>query len=333
MKLIAIYLLLLVSLAGRAQSADFAAIDERMRTIDAPSPDSLASVITRIYTGDLEKARAIYSWIAQHIGYNTGIYGRSVRNDARWRTGPDPFDTMTVWRSGIEMAAWQVMRRRVTVCEGYARLFKVLCNYAGLQAEVVSGYAKCYLERGDKFCTNHSWNAVCIDGRWFLVDATWGSGYINFANEYVQHIDDNYFLTPPRAFIRDHYPENLRWSLLQEPPALREFDFAPFRFKSFVKYGIHAYRPGTGTIEAAVGDTVQLELEVRDADKNRSISSDPFFDSTMLTTSPASVFLEPSFQSRKVIYSYVVGDDPIEWLNLVYNNDIVLRYRLRIKKG
>lgn len=326
--MLCVFLVFLFS-AARAQqpSADFSSIDESVRTIEAPTPDSLAFALTHNYSGEMQKVRAIFSWIAQHIEYNTGIYGGRIKA----RCAADASDTVTVWRSGPEMAAWRVLQRRVAVCEGYAQLFKVLCNDAGLQAEVVSGYAKCYLERGDKFRTNHSWNAVCIDGRWYLLDMTWASGYMNFANEYVAHLDETYFLTPPRLFIHDHYPEDLRWTLLQDPPALKEFSYSPFRFKSFIKYGIHSYKPGNGTIEAAVGDTVQLEIEVHDADKNRSISSDPFFDSTMLTASPASVFLAPSFQAKKVIYTYVVGTNPIEWLNLLYNDDIILRYRLSVK--
>jgi transglutaminase/protease-like cytokinesis protein 3 len=319
---------LIVSFAdAQRRGADFDAIDERVRTIDAPTPDSLAFALTHVYTTDLEKTRAIFSWIAQHIEYNTGIF-TGARPVVQRTSSVDLFDTLSVWRPGIEMAAWRVMQKKLAVCEGYAKLFKVLCDYAGLHAEVVSGYAKCYLERNDKFRTNHSWNAVMIDGKWYLLDMTWASGYINYANEYVQHLDENYFLTPPREFIRDHYPENLHWTLLEDPPALREFAYSPFRFKSFVKYGIHSYKPGNGTIEAAVGDTLQLELEVGDAEKNRTISSDPFFDSTMLTNSPSSVFLLPSFQSKKVIYTYVVDSSPIEWLNLIYNDDTVLRYYL-----
>jgi hypothetical protein len=50
-----------------------------------------------------------------------------------------------------------------TRCLGYAETFKLLCNMAGLECEIVFGYT----EDG-----RHAWNIVKIDEQWFHVDAT-----------------------------------------------------------------------------------------------------------------------------------------------------------------
>ena len=50
------------------------------------------------------------------------------------------------------------------VCEGYARAFKLLCYYAGLE---------CILVTGDSKGVGHMWNMVRLDGNWYHVDATW----------------------------------------------------------------------------------------------------------------------------------------------------------------
>ena len=135
------------------------------------------------------------------------------------------------------MVAQKVLRRGIAVCDGYSRLFKVLCQYAGIEAVVLNGYAHSdFNSGGNRFRTNHTWNAVCIDSVWHLVDATWGAGYMTYSDEFVQKQNDFYFLTPPDEMIRDHYPEDLRWSLLTHPPGLAEFKKAPFRSKSFLKY-------------------------------------------------------------------------------------------------
>jgi hypothetical protein len=244
---------------------------------------------------------------------------------------PDPYDTASSWKSGIELTAERVLRRRVAVCDGYAKLFKTLCDYAGLKSEIILGYAKCHTERNDKFRTNHTWNAVMIDSSWYLLDVTWASGYINHADQFIHHLDESYFLSPPRRFILDHYPEDLKWTLMENPPTLREFKFTPFRYKSFVKYSIRSFSPSSGTIEAAVGDTISLELKIADSQRDQLIAPDPFFDSTVVAETPASVFLQPSSTEDKIVYTYVVGAN-VEWLHLMYNNDPVLRYKLNIRK-
>jgi hypothetical protein len=308
----------------------FGRIDWEVESIQAATVDSLSYKLTRNYSTELEKVRAIFSWIAQNISYNTFILGSSGRYAAN-RFVPDPIDTVSEWKSAYEMTAQRVVQRKYAVCDGYAKLFKTLCDYAGIRSELVTGYARSNLGRAGKFKTNHTWNAVMIDSNWHLLDVTWASGYVNYANEYVQRLDENYFLTDPKRFIADHYPEDLRWTLLDQPPALHEFKSTPFRAKSFVKYPISFIYPQNGWIEASIGDTVRIELQTSDAKRDSKISPDPFFDSTIFL-SPASAFLEPSVSVNRIRYDYIVQDNHVEWLHLMYNEDVILRYRLNVKK-
>ena len=310
------------------RTGGFWAIDRNVKNLDAPSVDSLAKKLTAPYQTELEKTRAIFSWIAQNISYNTAIYnlGRGYRT-AKYVY--DPFDTVSS-KSATEQTAEKVLRRRVAVCDGYARLFKTLCDYSGIESEIILGYGKVFLERDARFRTNHTWNAVRIDSTWHLLDVTWASGFLTFSNDFVHKLDESYFLTPPKQFILDHYPEDLTWTLLERPPSLREFHFSPFKYKSFVKYGIVSPTPANGTIEANAGDTIQIELKLKNASGDRLIASDPFFDSTVIAFSPWSVFLEPVIENNKAVYTYVVQRD-VDWLHLIYNRDPVLRYKLNLK--
>lgn len=54
------------------------------------------------------------------------------------------------------------------VCEGYAKMFKVLCDAADVPCLIVTGVAG----TKDSF-ENHMWNYVEVDGLWYLVDCTW----------------------------------------------------------------------------------------------------------------------------------------------------------------
>ena len=51
------------------------------------------------------------------------------------------------------------------VCEGYAKAFKVLCDNLGFDCILIGGKTA----SGE----GHMWNAVQIDGTWYLVDVTW----------------------------------------------------------------------------------------------------------------------------------------------------------------
>lgn len=328
MKWLSVILFLIVSHFSSAQN--FSSVDGRVKHINAPGPDSLARLLTAPYQTELEKTRAIFSWVAQNISYNTGYFNIGKKY-AAVKFVPDPYDTASSWKSATELTAERVLRRRVAVCDGYSKLFKTLCDYAGLKSEIIPGYAKCHTERADKFRTNHTWNAVMIDSSWYLLDVTWASGYINHADQFVQQLDETYFLSPPQKFILDHYPEDLRWTLMENPPPLKEFKFTPFRYKSFIKYSIRSFYPSNGTIEASIGDTVSIELQIADRKKDNQIAPEAFFDSTILQQTPASVFLSPSVAEDKMVYTYVVGDN-VEWLHLIYNQDPVLRYKLNIRK-
>jgi hypothetical protein len=329
-KLTIIFIFLSQLCNAQNRRADFGNIDWHVHSIEAPTPDSLARLLTVPYQTEMEKTRAIFSWIAQHVSYNTGIYNAGRKIAVRYI--PDPYDTASSWKSATELTAEKVLRRRTAVCDGYAKLFKSLCDHAGINSVIITGYAKTYQEKKTRFLSNHSWNAVRIDSSWYLLDVTWASGYIDYADQYVQHLDEFYFLTPPAEFILNHYPEDLRWTLLEHPPALREFQFSPFKYKSFIKYSIQSYRPANGFIEASVGDTIQLELAIKDGARDVKIASDAFFDSTMLEFSPASVFLQPIVEADRIFYRFVVTNPELEWIHLIYNNDPILRYRLLLRK-
>ena len=59
--------------------------------------------------------------------------------------------------------------------------------------------------------------------------------------------------------------------------------------------------------------------------------SDPFLDTALYTT-PVSALLVPVQQDRKIFYTYVVDRPTVKWLYLLYNDDIIMRYKLEIRK-
>lgn len=203
-----VYLLGLLSLQVNAQdwANDFVAIDQHARKSprklhqDLPA---LTEYLCENAENDLEKVRAIYVWITTHIGYDW----KAIEQDKR-----------------INHFIRDILDREVALCMGYAQLFAKMCELARVECEIINGYAKgttgAQLPLDEP---NHSWNAVKIQGEWYLLDATWGSSTISKNNDFVHITNDDYFLIRPEQFSRTHLPGNPLWQLLSRPVSPKQF--------------------------------------------------------------------------------------------------------------
>lgn len=290
---------------------------------DLQSPKYLAEYLTHNNTSDKEKVQSIFSWITNNITY------RVRQNYADIEITDDFGDSLYLTKSTDEIIAEKVLKKRSAYCDGYSRLFKTLCNYAGLQCEVISGYARTGSNiKRTGFNPNHKWNVVKIDSTWNLVDVTWASGYVS-NGEFVQRYDPFYYLTPPQSFIKDHLPEDLKWSLLADPPVPREFKQSPFEYNAFSQYDIVGYKPATGFIDAKVGDT--LAFEIQTYNRSTALQILPDYETTKeyeVNDSTVRKFDTGALQNLRQSYTVVPNSG---WIYIVYNNEAVLRYRINVK--
>ncbi len=318
---------------AQERRVNFAEADRHAQSVPFATPDTLAQQLTAPFTSDLHKVRAIFRWITHNIAYNVAVYPSVQRSRGFKNTYIQVYDSVVESKGLDERVAYSVLQNKVALCNGYARLFKTLCDYAGIPSEIVTGYARSNIG-SRKFKSNHTWNAVYIDSAWHLLDATWASGFIAYGHdEFIRQFNEEYFLAPPGQMIRSHYPEDPRWTLLADPPTLAEYRLAPFKPTAFIKYTIKAYHPGTGIVEAAVGDTLLFVLQSSDVAKDRTIAAENYYDSLTLAGNGPLAFLQPQENkiSSTTTYKYVVNSTYVGWINLLYNNDVVLRYRLNVK--
>src|SRR6478735_1717851 len=334
MKLMTGLAFLLLSLTCFSQTgiSGFSAVNANQRKDDVTSPDTLAYLLTSSCTTEMEKVRSIFYWITDNISYNT----------IRFQPQPvaytdDGFESMhdadSVLQPLDDRVAEVVLKRRYALCDGYARLFKSLCDHAGIKSVVIAGYARTNFG-SNQFRCNHKWNAVMIDSKWFLLDATWASGYLSFSdNTFIKNYNDAYFLTPPKYFINDHYPDDIKWTLLEDPPELPEFKHSPFKQPDF-NYRIVSYWPAKGIINANVGDTINIALQTTDDKKELYLLDKPSVDSVdiALADSCFKVKKTCAVKADKVSMEYIVTNENAQWLQVVYNSKIILRYKLNIKK-
>ena len=70
------------------------------------------------------------------------------------------------------------------LCEGYAKAFSYLCNLAGIENMIVTGYTN----------VAHMWNMVKLDGNWYHVDVGWDKPSDTLAELYPDMVLYQYFL-------------------------------------------------------------------------------------------------------------------------------------------
>ena len=308
---------------SQSKRDNFFQIDNKVESIVGANTDTLAKQLTALGSTDKERVRAIFRWITLNIDYNVRPVTRKKNTPSLFYEEPD--DSNAALPPLNERVARKVLYKGVAFCDGYSRLFKTLCDHAGIKAEIIYGYARTNNNR--RFGVNHTWNAVYLDSAWHLLDVTWASGFLSFANEYVRHYNDFYFLTPPDQFIRDHYPEDPQWTLLDNPPVYREYNQSPFRYSGFTKAGINNYFPSKGIIDVAIGDTILIELKARREISNFFVSQTPVVDSTGTETYASKIIGE------KLSFKYNITSATGEWLYVFCNDELAMRYKLNIKRN
>jgi len=124
-----------------------------------------------------------------------------------------------------------VIKRGSAVCEGYADVFKHLCDALGIECAKVSGYARGASSNLFRFVdvtnSNHAWNIVTIGGKKFLIDTTWDAGHLS-GRTFQASYRTAYLFTDPAFFIYNHFPLSNRNQLLDTPVNAEEFDTLPF---------------------------------------------------------------------------------------------------------
>ncbi len=198
----------------------FTEIDRHALSVPNSALDSvedLAEYLIKPAENDLEKVRSIFRWITDNIAYDTNAYFSGRYGD---------------------MSAGGVLKSGKSICSGYSALFQSLCDIAEIEAVTFSGYAKKYYYKPSHVYskTTHAWNAVKLEGEWYLIDSTWGAGSLNGRN-FIKRYKDFWFLTPPKAAIFSHLPEDPKWQLLEKPINMERFREIPYLSDYFYAMG------------------------------------------------------------------------------------------------
>ncbi len=217
-------LLFLFTLSLYAQQSDFNRIDfwkadytaNQLKGEELYNLPGLAYGLTSQLTTEAERFRAIYLWVCYNI---KGEYNLMNKNEHKRKKLKNSPEALQLWNNQfIKEVFSRLLQKKETLCTGYAYLIKELSNLAGLECEIIYGYGLANNIKFDNINSpNHSWNAVKLDGKWYLCDATWSSGFIDMSDYMFEFkYEDAYFLMDPTEFVKSHRPMDEAWTLLDQ---------------------------------------------------------------------------------------------------------------------
>jgi hypothetical protein len=225
-------------------------------------PEQLIAYFLEVANTELEKCRAVYTWIANNIKYDDVAYNNKTESFT------DPFD---------------ILNEQKATCGGFSALFYFLCSKMNLEVKSVSGYCKGYQFSISKKTNlnamptlNHGWNFVKINGDWRAFDVTWGSGSAkttpNGLMKSVYEFTDEWFNCSPEEFVFSHYPSNQEDLHLSRSISLDEFSSLPEVSMSAFSIGLLDAKE---TLDACLTKQENSFPEIFDADTYVKIINAP----------------------------------------------------------
>lgn len=243
---------------AKYESRDFSIIDSYVKELPSYTTiKELSYALTCHFTNAVDRARAIFSWIAFNIRYDADSF---LNNRVPPQTPQATF------------------QNKLAVCSGYARLYQELADLAGLQCVSIGGMAKGFgfdPSKPQVKAINHEWNAIYVENEWRMIESTWGAGYID--TEFHFKFTPAYFLVDPDEFIYEHMPIEDHHQFTTSICSWEQF-FALTALKpTFWQSGIELLNhTNCGSfLQASPGDELSIRLVVPNTVKIHSVLQTP----------------------------------------------------------
>ena len=343
-----LYLLLFLAFAATAaaQHKDYVTTDSLARTKKYNGDlRLLVSQLTEGYIDDTHKARAIFAWVTDNIAYDYKAFNKKKHYKMpKCKKGEDCLKIVADWKEDYTN---KVLRSGKSVCDGYAWLFKRMCDYAGLQTDFVGGYTKHSPDDvGRMGSLNHAWNGIILDGKYYYLDVTWASGTCSKNRKgkldgFQKDFDDFYWLTPIEKFSIDHYPKDA------ESPGVANYPMQKYRDNPFIKKytipDITIFEPESGVIQARVGQVINISFTCAYNDIEDISISDNVYPLKTLTDkhTPANKTLDYSYEP---VYSpfwkigdvytiqYTVTNKNLRYIEVYLGYSLLIKFKVKVIK-
>lgn len=236
------------NLFAQTEGRNFSAVDNYVKSLgplDSMSMGTINNVVSNKFKDKIDRARAIYDWIANNISYDI----KSARSNNSTKNSPT-----------------EVLLYRKAVGIGFASLFQDMCSSADIRCLTVDGFVKHSTEQiGEKSAEiNHSWAVVQLGQSpesWYYVDPAWGSGYADAEMKvFTKSFTNAYFFTDKTNFNLQHYPDNEAWKLGSSPKNKKDFFALPILKVAALEFDIKKFTPDEGNLKMKINKTVHFSF-------------------------------------------------------------------------
>jgi hypothetical protein len=325
----------------------YAAIDSFAKTVEYKDDIRLLSYdLTKNYTTDLDKARAIFIWITDNVAYDYKLANKkkSKRDSFKCKKG----------NCDIAYAKWEdnylrkIITKKKGICSGYSKLFRKLCDHSGIQCSVVTGYTKDEPGQiGKMGILDHDWNAMLINGKYYYLDATWAAGGTSndkngklngFRKEYKEY----YWLTPIEKLSRDHFPKDSVFIKYRNYAEAKEHYKNTAYIQSSLMDEIDITSPNSGIIEAKVGDTLYFEINnTKLVTHIQAVSNLENYKTPSEIRLSGKEWNEEEIKKQKYLPFKMVDDTyiftvvvakKVKYYDIMFNHNRALRFKINILK-
>jgi hypothetical protein len=331
---------------------DFGRLDSIARTVEFNGHlVTLAKDLTDPYPDHLSKARAIFVWITDNIKYDYKAYNKGRK--------PKPFKCKPGMNCEQLLVDWETkyLHKRINkgkaVCDGYSRLFKRMCDVAGVKAEIIDGYTKTEpYHVGLTGPLDHAWNAVWLDTAWFFLDPTWAAGYCtriadtDVLDGFVRRQNDYYWLTSFRDLARNHYPREAKW-VMEANYTKEKYAANPYIISGVIE-DLQLLSPASGVISARRGDTIRFAFEYEGSFKtlqtNSNIYRNPPRYSWEQVSRRKKMLVHDTLAEKKQRYvqftrqgslyefDFAVTDVSLYYIEILFDYQVVMRFKVEMLK-
>ncbi|MDX2301635.1 MAG: transglutaminase domain-containing protein [Microscillaceae bacterium] len=328
---------LFLSINVQAQITDFGKVDFHQADSIAAlyKGEKLSNLPVLVYkltaslSTKLEQFRAIYTWLSTNIDNDYDYYLKNKKKREQLQHDSLAF---AQWNEDFQVQVFKkLLKEQKTVCTVYAYLLKELASFADIDCKIIDGYGRTIAANiGEPGIPNHSWNAVQLNNKWYLCDATWSSGGFNIQEKkFIRNYNDGYFLAKPELFVRNHYPLDTAWILMYDKPSLGEFLTAPLIYKSAFNYHITPVSPKVMKMQLTKGETITFLFKAPDSIPLDDIQLELISENNIHTVKPDILRTQEGLLALK--YSFVTTG--YYDVHIKIGDNYIVSYTIQVKKN
>lgn len=275
--------------------------------LDSMNMGSISHLLTKRFTDNTDKVRAIYTWVALNISIDakatrSGNYNKQYFSE-------------------------DILKSRKSTASGFAALFQDLCSVAKIRCLTVDGYLKNNVEqineKPDEL--NHTWAVVQLGQSpetWYYVDPMLGSGYLDEKmSTFTPAFSDVYFFPNKRIFNLQHFPDNMAWQLESGSKNSKDFFGLPVIKTAAYEFGLTQLLPNNGYIKTKTSKPVSFSL---------SLNPSATIDIVALKIGPEkknkTKTVNHSFTNGSLQFTYKFEDEDSYPVSVLINGKEVARY-------